>query len=124
MSPLGSVFIEWGKFDGEYDEEGTTSTWVCNACGFQMADLQGFDLDDEVVVLELDGPDFHGFSCACGRCDKNGRSYGVCIRHRGSDECDVERVHGPSVEAAMHNARLRCEELGLKIKLIEQHLII
>ncbi len=116
MVGLGNVFIEWGKSSGdEYEEEGNADTFVCE-CGFQMADLQHFDLDEDKVVLQLDDCDFHGFACKCGKCDQNGRSRGVCIRHRGSSECDVERVYGPSPEAAMHNARLRCRELGLTIK--------
>ena len=116
MSGLGNVFIEWGKCDGdEYEEEGDASCWKCE-CGFQMADLSEFDLDDQKVVLDLDDRDEHSAGCKCGVCNHNNIAHGVLIRYRGTDDGNIERIYGPSEEAAMHNARLRCQELGLTIK--------
>lgn len=79
-----------------------------------------------IVALFLDDIDRHG-ECYCGDCNSNGKSYGVGIfkitelEHVGSVHVDsvreddpLERVYGPSEEAAFQNARDTCDENGWK----------
>ncbi len=68
----------------------------------------------EIVVLTLDDQDHHGAGCNCGLCNSNGKSYGVGIFPSSSDGAVIgevlERVYGPSEEAAMHNAKMVCKK--------------
>jgi hypothetical protein len=56
------------------------------------------------MTLKYDDIDRHGEGCDCGLCNSIGKSYGVAIMEGGEV---VERVYGPSEDAARHNARLR-----------------
>lgn len=62
------------------------------------------------MVLRLDHVACHG-QCGCGLCNRAGKAYGVAIIPLTSDDV-FERVYGPSVEAAVHNARLAREGMG------------
>jgi hypothetical protein len=59
------------------------------------------------VQLIHDGKDFHGAGCDCGLCNSNGHAYGVKVMAAGEEVLEV--IHGPSEQAAMHNARLACK---------------
>jgi hypothetical protein len=68
-----------------------------------------------IVVLVVDDIDSHGSECGCGLCNRNGRSYGCGIFKADDRDGDpLERVYGPSDEAAIHNARKLCEEKDWK----------
>ena len=66
------------------------------------------------VYLKLDDQDHHGSGCDCGKCNSNGKSYGVAAFKFDSDE-PVFVEYGPSEEAAMHNAILKTSEAGMEI---------
>lgn len=71
------------------------------------------------VVLILDDQDHHDEGCSCGVCNANGKSYGVGIYPATAGGITtgevVERVYGPSEDAAMHNAKKVAWELNYRI---------
>ena len=91
------------------------------------------------AILHADDIDRHGAGCSCGRCDGNGRSYGVAIRLISDDEIaaierqaaregidvwellEMEsyevavREYAASNASAVANARQTCRRLGYAI---------
>ena len=72
------------------------------------------------VYLEVDDQDRHPEGCKCGACNSNGKSYGCAIfRTRITWEGDgidpVDRVYGPSEEAAKLRAFDVARSLGLVV---------
>lgn len=73
----------------------------------------GTNMNDK-VFLRLEDQDRHGAGCKCGKCNRNGKSYGV-----GAFRFDVEDAlfvsYGPSEEAAFHNAKMDAQAQGLEV---------
>ncbi len=66
------------------------------------------------VYLKLEDQDRHGAGCTCGKCNRNGKSYGVAAYEFDSaDPIFVE--YGPSEEAAMVNAELEAKKADLEV---------
>lgn len=84
------------------------------------------------VYICLDDHDEHGIGCNCGKCNFKGRSFGIsiypftcpCENHNSSclheemldqnTEC-IERTYAHSEEAAMSEAKHRCQEQNYDI---------
>jgi len=70
------------------------------------------------VCLIVDDMDHHGEGCDCGLCNSNGKSYGVGIFPKKATRTATEasdpldRVYGPSEDAALSNARQVCKDNG------------
>lgn len=69
------------------------------------------------VVLVPDDIDRHGAGCSCGKCNSQGKSFGVAIFKEGEqDNGDpIERVYGPSEEAAMDAAKTVAKKKKLTV---------
>jgi hypothetical protein len=53
MRENGSVFVEWGEWDGRSCEcEGDVKVYACSQCAFQLADVTG--MVGEEVGCDLD----------------------------------------------------------------------
>lgn len=71
---------------------------------------------EKLVYLHMDDIDYHKSGCKCGRCNCNGKSIGVAIKRVLDPDGDpIERIYGPSEDAALHNARLECERGGFRV---------
>ncbi len=80
------------------------------------------------VVIRLDDQDRHGAGCGCGLCNSNGKSYGAAIfdvstclyvaeiEHAIDGADPLDRIYGPSEEAALENAKRVCYGHGWKIE--------
>lgn len=68
------------------------------------------------VLLRDDDLDWHGLGCGCGVCNAVGRSLGIGIYPLPDAGEVLERVYGPSYEAALHHARLLCQQRGWEVR--------
>lgn len=61
------------------------------------------------VYLKYWDIDRHGAGCDCGRCNTNGKSYGVAIVDSSTEE-PTDVFYAASEESAYHNAEMQARK--------------